>query len=207
MDNIDKGSEKYKKYFEARFARYGEEVKSLWGSKDSQFERFEVLTPISNLEGKSILDVGCGFGDLWDFIVKHKSIRIRDYIRIDVVQEFVEIAQSRYPEATFIVSDILDLKLRCQVDYALASGIFFLPDEDWEDHMIRVCSRMLEIASNGIAVNYLSKFSPNKDEASFYADPAMVVKLMMERIHHKIVLRHDYRVNDFTIYVYKGSNL
>lgn len=205
MGNIDKGSEKYKNYFEARFARYGENVKSLWGSKDSQFERFEVLTQIGNLEGKSILDVGCGFGDLYDFLVNHKKICIYNYIGIDAVPKFAGIAKERYPGATFVVTDILDSNLRYQVDYALASGIFFLPDSCWENRMIQICLKMFALSKCGIAVNYLSKFSPNKDDLSFYADPSRVTKLMMERLYHKIVLRHDYRANDFTIYVYKAE--
>ena len=41
-----------------------------WGSKKSQDLRFKILIDRWNLENKSILDIGCGFGDFYFFLKK-----------------------------------------------------------------------------------------------------------------------------------------
>jgi len=45
---------------------YGDDPRSShWTNIDSQLFRFNQLCKIANLNGKSILDIGCGIGDLY----------------------------------------------------------------------------------------------------------------------------------------------
>ena len=45
-------------------------VKSLgWKNDESQIKRFEAFTKVGNLEGSSVLDLGCGIGDLKAYLV------------------------------------------------------------------------------------------------------------------------------------------
>ncbi|NVL90353.1 MAG: hypothetical protein HWN69_05065, partial [Desulfobacterales bacterium] len=39
-----------------------------WGSEESQKCRFGVLCQLDDLSGKSVLDVGCGLGDLYGYL-------------------------------------------------------------------------------------------------------------------------------------------
>ena len=39
-----------------------------WGSKSSQNLRFKILSNKFNLNNKSILDLGCGYGDFYSFL-------------------------------------------------------------------------------------------------------------------------------------------
>lgn len=198
---------KYREYFRDRFSKYGENAKSLWGSKESQFSRFEILSQISELKDKSLLDVGCGFGDFYDFLVNYKKVPISKYIGIDLSPEIIEVAKKNHPEITFLCIDILNLSSNKDllVDYSVASGIFFLPVPNWEDYVVEVCRKMFEFSKIGIGINFLSIFSPNRgiNKESFYADPSKVFQIIIKELSHKVTLRHDYRENDFTIYVYK----
>ena len=54
------------KFYEKNIDDHNDGYKALgWGSIDSQYKRFEVLSKINNLNGSSILDVGCGLGDFY----------------------------------------------------------------------------------------------------------------------------------------------
>lgn len=82
-------------HFNRIYQRYGEDdVRSLsWGSDNSQQERFRVLAEIADLEGCSILDAGCGLGDLYRFL-KKKVIDFQ-YTGYDLNANMVKAARPR----------------------------------------------------------------------------------------------------------------
>jgi len=193
---------KYKDYFERSYAEHGESIKTVGWNAKSQRQRFEVLCQIGDLEGKNILDVGCGFGDFYDFLGK-ENISIGGYVGVDISERFINIARKRHPAIRLFCADILDFQSLVRIDYSFASGIFFLCDLRWEEHFIAVCRKLLRISDVGIGFNLLSVYSEKNDSGQHFARPWKILKLVMEKISLKVVLRHDYRSNDFTIYVYK----
>jgi len=52
-----------------------------------------------NFEGKTILDVSCGFGDIIPLIAK-KAKKI-NYTGVDIVPEFIQVAKEKYPRHRF----------------------------------------------------------------------------------------------------------
>ena len=200
MNNI---SATYATHFEKKISEHGESFKAIGFSSQSQRQRFEILSDIGNLRGKAILDIGCGFGDLYAYLTE--DFRIRSYTGIDISLEMINIARKRYPGIPFFHDDILKFESKIRPDYSLASGIFFLHEPNWKERFIAICERLLDLSEIGVAVNLLSVFSPNYgiNKESYYAEPWSVLNLVMDKLCAKIVLRHDYRINDFTIYMYK----
>jgi len=49
--------------YSSRFQKYGYSPKTLGWDKGKQDLRYQMLFREFSLEGKSILDIGCGFGD------------------------------------------------------------------------------------------------------------------------------------------------
>jgi SAM-dependent methyltransferase len=194
-----------KEYFFQRYRKYGNNIQSLWGSTSSQEDRFQILSDIGDLNRKTILDVGCGFGDLYRYL-NSKGIHVGSYHGVDLVEEFILEATLRHqnPEsrATFEISDILETRTNDRFDFAFASGLFFMRNENWDSYVSSVCEKMFSISRVGVAVNFLSEFSTAKDGFSKYSCPTRVLNLLMNAITSKAVLRHDYRRNDFTIYLY-----
>ena len=55
--------------YEDRFEKYGNDVKTVgWGSIEDQNLRFDMLFRGININNKSILDLGCGLGDLVNYL-------------------------------------------------------------------------------------------------------------------------------------------
>ena len=79
------------KRFNNKFNKFGVNIKSIgWDNKRNQETRFENIFKVANLkECKSLLDIGCGFGDLLKFINK-KKLKL-NYTGIDINNKFIEI--------------------------------------------------------------------------------------------------------------------
>jgi len=71
---------KIKKFYNDNFFKYKDSVKTVgWSSKKDQYLRFEKLFENIEVNNKSILDIGCGLGDLIFFIkknIKAKTLNI-----------------------------------------------------------------------------------------------------------------------------------
>ena len=194
---------KYRDHFEKSYAEYGENVEALDLHVDSQYQRFEVLCQIGDLAGKNILDVGCGFGDLYKFLCK-KNIPISEYLGVDISEQFIKIARKRYPLIPFYCGNVLDFQPPIGIDYSLASGIFQLDDLRWEEYFLAACRKMLNVSRLGIGLNLLSANEASRGNPDDrFSMPWEILKLVMAKLSTKVTLRHDYRDNDFTIYVYK----
>lgn len=194
--------EVYKTYFEDRFQKYGEDVRTLWGNEKAQLDRFAVLSKIGNLQEKSILDVGCGFGDLFGYL-RSNRIRLTDYLGIDFVEEIISVARIHYPEARFSRQDLAEVPENELFDYVFASGIFFMKGPAWEEYTLKTLQMMYLRARIGLAANFLSRFSGKRDANSQYLDPGELLSLVTNEITTICELRHSYRSNDFTIFLYK----
>jgi len=84
--------------YNKRFEKYGLEAKTLgWGSKKDQLTRFETATIYVNFAGKSVLDIGCGFADFYEFLINN-DIKIKRYEGIDINDKLIEVAKKRFQE-------------------------------------------------------------------------------------------------------------
>jgi SAM-dependent methyltransferase len=183
-------------YFGERAEAYdAEDIRRMgWTSRASQDARFDVMYGIDDLRDKSLLDVGCGVGDFYGYL-KRRGFR-GSYAGLDLISENCRAAAEKYGEELFLNRDVLDLGGEEKYDYVFASGIFFLPADDWEEAVSRTLARMFALCRLGIAANFLSLHSPNQVPAAFYADPATVIKLCLP-LTHNFAIKHD---NDFTLF-------
>ena len=191
-----------RQYYLHRFLEYGEDVRSLWGSRGSQEVRFSVLCRVGDLSGASVLDVGCGFGDFYAYLKDHK-IYPREYLGLDCVEETLAVAGKRHPDGRFENQDVLQLEMPNGFDWAVGSGLFTLTGPEWHEYVIRMVERMFSLARRGVAVNFLSSFANRRDGISHYAEPADILRLLSSGVSPATELIHSYRSNDFTVFLYK----
>jgi ubiquinone/menaquinone biosynthesis C-methylase UbiE len=182
--------------------QFGSDFRALgWGSRKSQELRFAVLSQIGPLEGTSVLDVGCGLADLLAYF--HQKEFHLDYTGYDLTPDMITLAKQRFPKNSFHVKDILrDLPCEsARFDYVFASGIFSLRQKNSLAYLQAMAQRMFALCRQGVAFNTLSTQAPEQHPNEFYADPGEVLKICLD-ITPRVVIRHDYMVHDFTIYLY-----
>tara|TARA_Y100000768_G_scaffold333690_1_gene273905 strand:- start:37927 stop:38535 length:609 start_codon:yes stop_codon:yes gene_type:complete len=199
-DSINKTKNDYKDLFHKNSDSY---LSLNWGSEESQILRFEILYQFADLKNKTILDVGSGLGDFYRWLQQNNKKNI-NYIGIDIVPEFVELAKKKYGDEKFICGDFLSKKLFTpnQYDYVFSSGIFATYNDDSTKVYQKFIERMFEISKYGIAFNSLSSWTKKKDKNECYADPLKVMEIC-RKFSRKLVIRHDYHPRDFTIFLYK----
>ena len=187
------------------FREFGQSHKSLnWGSSRSQQLRFKLLAEIGNLEGKRILDVGCGLGDFAGWLaINHISFT---YTGLDITADLIRQARSSYPSMEFIHGSIMDQSLLHgrSFDYVFASGIFYTYSVSRQEWMHEAIEKMWAICDLGIGFNSLSAWSNTFDANEFYADPIATMEYC-RKLTPFLALRHDYHPRDFTVHLYRGN--
>ncbi len=161
--------------------------------------RFEVLSQIITKDDVTILDVGCGLGDLYEFLKNQK--RTFKYTGIDIVEESIETAKKRFPEADFRVFDFSH-ELNEEFDFVLASGALTFMVENYKDVYFGMIERMFKMAKIGVAFNMLDQKLVEQDETYATYSPTEIYDYC-RTFAEKIILRHDYFPDDFTVYLYK----
>lgn len=117
-----------------------------WFSQEDQDARFEIVKKYLE-RSDSILDVGCGQGD----ILRH--ISSTEYLGIDITPEMIQLARVKFPTHRFQVADILSFEGR-PFHTAVAVGSFGLRLEDSDNYIYfqRAVNSMLKHARNCIIV-------------------------------------------------------
>lgn len=202
------------------YQRYGDDVRSVdWGSRESQEKRFAALVEVGPLQGASILDIGCGLGDLPAYL-KQRGITAR-YTGYDVTPRMIKHCRSRFPDQTFLQgdplgdpvshpsagqpADPLEWPLDDQsFDYVIASGIFSVHRRQPAAYLYHAIQQMYRLCRIGVAFNTLSTCATTQVPGEFHADPSDVLERCLG-ICPRVTLRHDYLPQDFTVYMYKRS--
>ena len=79
----------------------------LWASPKTQRARFDAIQRIHDLHGKSLLDAGCGRGDLMQFLLE-RGVRPQEYLGLEAVEALADAAENRaFTNARIIRGDFV----------------------------------------------------------------------------------------------------
>jgi SAM-dependent methyltransferase len=207
MNLNDKDVASITKLYSERYNDYGYDPRTLGWFKGKQELRFSILTSQTNLEGKSILDIGCGFGDL-NYYLKNKLKSYR-YHGIDIVEELLVEAKKKHPDEwmKFSCDDFLKTESK-QHDFILGSGIFNfrLSHEDNYEYIQKVMSKAFDECTIGVAFDFLSdRVDFQKYEHTFHSNPPKILELGYS-LTRNVILRNDYAPFEFTLFLFKDDS-
>lgn len=170
-----------------------------WGNVHDQEVRFQKLLEIGVKSENSILDYGCGFGHLLQYM-NNNDFKVSRYTGIDISYNHIKNARILYPNNDFFISEIYDVI--DTHDYVLASGVFTIGMSI--DEVYRLIDKSYEVCNLGVAFNMIN--SKYLDESYDYFNtfkPNIVFDLLKDK-YGDVVLVDDYLIGeDFTIYIYK----
>jgi len=191
------------RFYESHVKRFGYGFRALgYGRRASQERRFCVVAELGDLHGASLLDVGCGFGDLLAWL-RARGIQPR-YTGLDLCAPMVERCRQRFPEgdAHFLSGDALSFQPEGTYDYVVASGLFGYAARDTRVRVRPTLERLFGMTRIGMAVNFLSAWAPARSRGRVYVQPADLLQYAL-RLTPAVRLDHSYMPNDFTISLYR----
>lgn len=123
-----------------------------WSSHESQKRRFEALVRASQFKSGSVVDYGCGTGDLVAFL--KQSHCVVDYRGLDQSRQMVEFATIRH--GPFFDHIKLDETTFDPVDYVFVSGIFQFRDPNNPNYYISLIRMLFARCQRALTLNFLS---------------------------------------------------
>ena len=191
-----------KSYYEGNMARGLPEYGILgWESEEAQRTRFDIMLSRVDLEGKKLLDVGCGTGNLYEYI-KSKGINVK-YTGVDILGKMIEKARAKSLDAEFINVDTFKNNIFAQksFDIIYTSGIFNLDLGNNKEFLADALDLFFRISRETVVFNLLNIASPNREDRYFYFHPNEVSEILAEfsDILVKTEFVESYLDNDFTI--------
>ena len=176
-----------------------ESVEALaWNDRESQEIRFQQFLALGDFSRASVLDVGCGRGDLKAFLEARFSEV--DYTGIDLVPEFLASAQQRFGhQGQWLLGDVATGDIS-KVDYVLVSGTLNYRFDEPEQ-IFQSIERLWQLSAKGIGFNLLKKVEQRSAILQGYT-PEIIVRFC-ESLSAKVTLMEGYLENDFTLLLKK----
>lgn len=171
-----------------------------WGDKSSQFKRFEILSQNIAFAEKSLLDIGCGLGDLHRHLVVEENMP-KIYTGTDLVSNMIELAKEQQPDCNFVCCDVFsEPPFSDKFDVIYCSGVFNLKTESNMKYLQYATENSLKLthSDSKIVFNFLHNRTPKHYDHCFYYNPDEV-KAIIENYYESVEIIDNYLINDFTI--------
>jgi len=191
-----------KTYYENNMAKGLPEYGILgWESEEAQRLRFDMLLSSVNLEGKALLDVGCGTGNLLEYI-NSKVISV-SYTGVDILDKMIEQAKRKQLKAEFYHMDIFKNNTFGDnaFDVIYASGIFNLNLGNNKSFLKSALELFFRLSSGSVVFNLLHCASPDREDKYYYFHPDEVSEILADfsNVIGKVEFVEAYLKNDFTV--------
>jgi hypothetical protein len=169
----------------------------LWASPKTQRARFDAICRAYEMEGKSVLDAGCGRADLMGFL-QDRHIRPADYIGLEAVDPLAAAAESRaYSNSRIIRGDFIREPARLFVgaDVIVFSGSLNTMSPSV---FYSTLARAYEAAAEAVVFNFLSSSALAGKQYLVWHPPEQVYTFA-QRLGDEVTMIADYLQGDCTI--------
>ena len=193
-------------HYEAALAAHGTTAKGVdWKDEDGQRLRHrQFLRLVEADRDASVLDLGCGYGDLLPFLRAHGH-RGR-YVGLDVSPAMIDAARKLHGEGPDRVFHVAAVPSEA-TDYAIASGVLNVirgaDPPTWSRYVEAIIETLATNSRRGFGFNMLSLNSDSERRRAdlHYADPPATLAAMVARHGRHVALLQDYGLWEFTMLV------
>jgi SAM-dependent methyltransferase len=202
--------------YSSRYRTLGYDVKTLgWGNTEQQKYRFQqTLFSGIDLDGKSLLDIGCGFGD-YIKVLEEQKINFQKYIGWDINPDLIEESKKIWKgnsKVSFEVNNLAESPVSEEVaDVAIMLGVLnlnFKEKYNNYEYSKLFISKAFSLVNKLLIVDFLSSHNTQdypKEDFVFYHDPAKILEFALT-LSPNVELKHHYKPipqKEFMLFIYK----
>lgn len=185
--------------FDAAVRAHGTASAALdYGSWESQRVRFAAIASALPADARSVLDVGCGFGDLAGYLREQGRDEVA-YVGLDISTAAVAVARERAPDARFVVGDIFESDWLpegvTRFDAVVSNGVCYCWGADAWPLVEAYLRRLHALARRAVVFTALSTFAEHRSADDWYADPGALLNFG-RTLSARVAVRCDYLPHD-----------
>ena len=201
------------KHYEECLNKYGDTHLGVdWPKKEDVDVRYNIMLGLIKMRQKltssaTLLDFGCGAAHLYDYMQRMNLNNI-SYSGLDISRKFIDLSKKKHPGNKFYCLDILkNQKSLPSFDYIIMNGVFTEKVDLNFDQMFGYLKEMLKVvfekANIGVAFNVMSTAVEWEREDLFHLSKDQLVNFLIKDLTRNFVIRNDYGLYEYTIYIYK----
>jgi hypothetical protein len=196
---------------ESYLSQYGDSYKGIGRFKVEQaLGSYQTMLEVVRLkpDGEvTLLDFGCGLSHFYQYMQDAGIQNVR-YHGLDISEKFLAISREKYPQNQYFNINVLDDDSGLpQFDYVVMNGIFTqkcdLSYEEMWDYFTTLLPRVFRHAEIALAFNVHSKIVDWEREDLFHVPFDPLAKFLASSLTRNFIIRHDYRLYEYTVYVYR----
>ena len=171
-----------------------------WRKKNEQLLRFKMLIEPSELNDYSVLDIGCGTGDLLAYLIS-KNIQC-EYTGIDHIKDFITLAGEKFKvhnNASFLLGDFWTADIG-NYDFVLASGALNYRNAD-PNFIFKMIAHLFSLCNHTLAFNLLEKTDLKNGGLVAYNKNEILG--FCKKLTSNVILKDDYLNGDYTVRMQK----
>jgi len=185
----------------------------------AQEVRYEAYLSHLALNRSSVLDVGCGSGQMLRYLTR-RAIWPTRYVGVDILPEKIEFAKKSYVQDGFFkfctaygvnaeflsgtVEDVHDT-----FAYAIACSIFDVKQTDVATTFKLACKTMEQMwarVTHGIGIDFFSPYALDIQPFNAPIPPEWVVTWAKVNLSERVLLDYTYAPHDYMVIVLKGDS-
>ena len=178
-----------------------------WPDKADADTRYRIMTEgVEYCGGDSILDFGCGLAHYYEYLVKQDKNYY--YEGLELSKPMFNRCIQKHPLTTFYNTDIVQEQWTLpKLDCAVMNGVFTekltLSHDEMFEYMTNLVSLVFNNVNKGIMFNVMSKQVDYERDDLFHLSVDKLSWFIKDQLSRKFVIRHDYDLWDYTVYILK----
>ena len=202
--------------YSKRLGTLGYDVKTLgWGNVEQQEYRFaQTVSSEINFRDKSVMDIGCGFGDYYSFLQKSK-VDLEKYLGVDINPDLITEAKKIHQndrKVSLEVLNVLENNVKEPItNIGVMLGVLNLnlkEDFDNYEYSFRAIKNAFSYVSEVLVVDFLSTNlveNYEKEDFVFYHSPIKMLEFALT-LSDNVLIKQNYMAipqREFMLYIYK----
>jgi SAM-dependent methyltransferase len=190
-------------FYDARVTSFGMSPSSVgWKNFAQQKLRFDILTSDIDLNHKKIMDIGCGFGDLINYLIS-KGIILEEYIGVEVSKKMLEIAKKNtiaQRNTKYVNANVFKDPMDITVDIAIMSGLLNLRQSTNSSSEIlqSFLLKVRPLVTEGLIFNLLTDEVDFEQPHHLHYNPS-TTQLIVQNFFKDVSIKKDYGLYEFTV--------